>query len=116
MSKIAKLTWLHNGNYGSILQAVALQKVLRDNGFNVTDIDYKANMKTKLINYLTNRNSPDLFLGKLQEAKCRRMYPHMELFNQRTAKMNAFEQNNMILSPQYRNPKELKGISCDYDI
>ena len=30
MKKIAKLTWLHNGNFGSVLQAVALQRFLTE--------------------------------------------------------------------------------------
>ena len=34
MKKIAILTWLHNGNFGSVLQAVALQRYLTEQGNN----------------------------------------------------------------------------------
>ena len=116
MGKIAKLTWLHNGNYGSILQALALQKALEAKGYEVTDIDYKASIKTKLKNYIVNRNSPDLFLGKIQEAKCRKTYPNIELFDERGSKFNAFTKKNMRLTKEYHSPEELKQIADEYDI
>ena len=116
MAKIAKLTWLHNGNYGSVLQAFALQKFLLLNGYDVIDLDYKADLKTKIINFLSNRNSLELFLGKYREAKGRRKYPHPELFNDRESKFNAFIKTNMIISQQFHSPNEIKSIVNDYDI
>ena len=82
--KIAKLTWLNNGNYGSVLQALALQKYLVNNGYDVTDLDYNASLKTKLLNWLVNKNSPKLFLGKYKEAKRKR-----EDFGQNSGKKSA---------------------------
>ena len=39
--KIAILTWLHNGNYGTLLQAYALQSFLKGEGYEVSNIDFK---------------------------------------------------------------------------
>ena len=35
MKKISILTWLHNGNYGTLLRAFALQRYLRNEGSDV---------------------------------------------------------------------------------
>lgn len=88
MKKIAIFTWLHNGNYGSILQAFALQKFLRNQGYDVVDFDYNASIKTKLINWWKNKNSPKLFLKKISEAKEKRAYSHPELFEIREKKIS----------------------------
>ena len=70
--KIAKLTWLYNGNYGSVLQAYALQKFLINNGFDVIDLNYRASLKTKLSNWLISHNSVTLFIGKFKQYKGRK--------------------------------------------
>ena len=62
--RIAKLTWLYNGNYGSVLQALALQKFLEENGYDVVDLNYKPSIVTKLLNWVKNHNSLSLFLDK----------------------------------------------------
>ena len=42
------MTFLHNENYGSILQAWALQETLRSMGFDAEHIDYKPSKQEKL--------------------------------------------------------------------
>lgn len=116
MTKIAKLTWLHNGNYGSTLQALALQKFLKDNYFDVVDINYNASTKTKLINWVENRNSPELFIRKFQERKAKMQFAYPELFIEREKKFKLFQESNMTLSSLYRTPHEVKNVSNDYDI
>lgn len=116
MKKIAKLTWLHNGNYGTVLQAFALQRFLRDNGIEAVDLDYSADAKTKLKNLVVNRNSPELFVGKFREALGRRKDTHSEQFAQREKKFNAFLKNNMELSRRFRSPEEIKQAADEYDV
>ena len=41
MSRIGIMTFLHNGNYGSSLQAYALQRVIRNMGHDCEHIDYR---------------------------------------------------------------------------
>ncbi|MDO5416768.1 MAG: polysaccharide pyruvyl transferase family protein [Lachnospiraceae bacterium] len=116
MKRIAKFTWLHNGNYGSTLQALALQRFLRDNEFDIIDIDYDASLKTKLLNWIKCKNSPKLFLGKFEEAKGRKAYSHPERFVERARRFDEFKKKNMKLSKLYRSPQELKVAVSDYDI
>lgn len=116
MKKIAKMTWLHNGNYGSMLQAVALHRFIADKGYDITEIDYDASIKTKLINWWQNKNSPELFLRKFKEAKKKKAYAHPELFAKRREKFDRFKTENMKLSKLYRSPKELSELINDYDI
>ena len=62
MTRIGMMTFLHNDNYGSILQAWALQKTLQDMGFDATHIDYAPSRQEKIRNLLLSGNSPKLFL------------------------------------------------------
>ena len=91
MKKIAKLTWLHNGNFGSVLQAAALQRYLLEQGYDVIDLDYNASLSEKLKNWIRNRNSPKLFLGKYEEAKRKKNYKNPEEFVKRGEKFSEFE-------------------------
>ncbi|MFR2054193.1 MAG: hypothetical protein ACLS3Y_02065 [Collinsella sp.] len=65
--KICILTWLHNQNFGTLLQAYALQQCLMAEGHDVVDADYLPCVKEKLLNWAINRNSFDLFAGKARE-------------------------------------------------
>lgn len=113
--KIAKLTWLHNGNYGSVLQALALQDFLRGNGYDVEDLNYRASLKTKLLNWLCNGNSPKLFLGKFQEIKRKKGYANPEKFVSREKKFFDFKNKNIKTSRLCQTPKELENIASEYD-
>ena len=114
--KIAKLTWLNNGNYGSVLQALALQKYLVNNGYDVTDLDYNASLKTKLLNWLVNKNSPKLFLGKYKEAKRKRGYKDPKKFDVRSKRFAEFKKKNMKISGVCKNPAEIKKEAEKYDV
>nr|WP_294492644.1 polysaccharide pyruvyl transferase family protein [uncultured Mediterraneibacter sp.] len=114
--KIAIFTWLHNGNYGSVLQAFALQRFLIDHEFNAINFDYDASLKTKLINWWKNKNSPNLFLKKIVDAKGKRSYPRPELFEKREKKFFDFKKENMQLTNLYRTPKEVADAAKEYEI
>ena len=114
--KIAKFTWLHNGNYGTALQAVALHLFLKKQGYEITDIDYCASTKTKLINWFVNKNSPDLFVGKFKEFFGKKDARHADDFRRRYQRIDDFIKNNIKLSKRYDNPNSLKSIIDDYDI
>ena len=62
MTRIGVMTFLHNDNYGSILQAWALQQTLLDMGFDVSHIDYAPSRQEKIRNLLLSGNSPKLIL------------------------------------------------------
>ena len=62
MTRIGVMTFLHNDNYGSILQAWALQQTLTQLGFDARHIDYAPSKKEKIRNLLLSGNSPKLIL------------------------------------------------------
>lgn len=67
MLRIGTMTFLHNNNYGSILQAWALQQTLTAMGFDTVHIDYAPSKKEKLRNLLTSGNSPRLILEGMRK-------------------------------------------------
>ena len=67
MTRIGVMTFLHNDNYGSILQAWALQQTLKELGFEAEHIDYAPSKKEKLLNLLMSGNSPKLILEGIRK-------------------------------------------------
>lgn len=65
--RIGIMTFLHNDNYGSTLQAWALQKTLREMGHEAEHIDYRPSRQEKIRNLLTSGNSPKLVLEGLRK-------------------------------------------------
>lgn len=114
--KIAKLTWLHNGNYGSVLQAYALQKFLLDNNYDVIDLNYRASFKVKLWNWFINHNSVKLFADKYNEFKILRNKEYAEKFSPRKKKFEDFKNKNIRMTKLCKTPAEIKKVSKDYDI
>ena len=56
--KIAILTWLYNGNYGTLLQAYALQSFLKREGYDVSNINYKPSAIEKAKNLIKCQTFP----------------------------------------------------------
>ena len=67
MTRIGVMTFLHNDNYGSILQAWALQQTLLGLGFDATHIDYAPSRREKLRNLLFSGNSPRLIVEGMRK-------------------------------------------------
>ena len=67
MTRIGMMTFLHNDNYGSILQAWALQQTLLDMGFDAAHIDYAPSRQEKIRNLLMSGNSPRLILEGMRK-------------------------------------------------
>ena len=67
MTRIGMMTFLHNDNYGSILQAWALQQTLADMGFDAVHIDYAPSKQEKVRNLLLSGNSPKLILEGMRK-------------------------------------------------
>ena len=67
MSRVGILTFLHNDNYGSALQAYALQRVIRELGHECEHLDYEPDRNEKMRNLLRSGNSPKLILEGLRK-------------------------------------------------
>lgn len=116
MKKIAILTWLHNGNYGTVLQAYALQKFLRNEGYNVQNIDLLPTVVQKFLNLIKQGNPPYLFLEKLEGYLARRACPNPISLKVRDGKFNNFLKENLNLTKRYSVFSDLKELKNMYDV
>ena len=115
--KIAVLTWLNNGNYGSLLQAYALQKFLLNNKYLVKHIDYKPSIKYKLLNWVKSKNSPKLFIGKIQIFFIKIFNKeYIDLFSSKNKKNDLFKEKYIQKTEQINNPNFLNFLEKEYDL
>ncbi len=111
--KIGVLTFLHNQNYGSSLQAYALQRVIRELGYPCEHIDYLPSGKEKWINLLSSGNDWKLLAEGIRKRLVRRNH---EGARQKSRAIPAFYDRSMKLSPRCRDRKDLKRQSAEYDV
>ena len=107
MTRIGVMTFLHNDNYGSILQAWALQQTLVSLGFEVEHIDYAPSKQEKLRNLLLSGNSPRLILEGMRKRSA-------------TGKMRGgfdeFRREHICTSVPCHDGAALKRQSAAYDV
>lgn len=96
MKRVGIITFLHNDNYGSTLQAWALQKAVTDLGYQAEHIDYKPSQAEKLLNLLRSGNSPKLILEGLRK---RAVKAGNAGARSKSASFGTFYQQQMRLSP-----------------
>lgn len=110
--KIAIMTWLYNGNYGTLLQAYALHTFVKNAGYEVENINYRSSLKTKLKNWLVNRNSPALFVGKFKEKFSKKDSVANE---KRNENFSDFLKSNVKLTELASSPEELVKFGNSFD-
>lgn len=90
MTRVGVMTFLHNDNYGSILQAWALQQALISLGFDAEHIDYAPSKQEKLKNLLLIGNSPKLVLeGIRKRSATGKMHGGFDEFRRQHVKTSA---------------------------
>ncbi|MFQ7001827.1 MAG: polysaccharide pyruvyl transferase family protein [Clostridium sp.] len=112
--KIGIMTWLYNNNYGTVLQAYALQKKLRLKGYDCTLINYRANTKAKIKNFIISKNSYKLIFEKIEAYFAKKNNP--KKLEERFRKFNDFLIENCNLSKLYTSPKNLNELNDIFDI
>lgn len=116
MKKIAILTWLHNGNYGSILQAYALQQYLRNEGYLVDNIDLNPSILEKVKNCIQQGNPiVSLVKEKFNASKSKKCCPDVQALCIKEDKFQNFLKKYFSLTRQYRKFSELKELVGEYD-
>lgn len=107
MTRIGMMTFLHNDNYGSILQAWALQRTLQDMGFDAIHIDYAPSKQEKIRNLLCSGNSPKLILEGMRKKSA-------------TGKMHGgfdeFRRENIRTTAPCRDHAALAKAAEDFDV
>ena len=113
MSSVGVMTFLHNDNYGSSLQAYALQRVIRELGHTCEHIDYRPDQTEKVRNLLESGNSPKLILDGIRK---REVKSGQAGARQKSDAIPEFYSRRMKLTPPCRNARELSERSRQYDI
>lgn len=113
MARIGVMTFLHNENYGSTLQAWALQRTLRDMGHAAEHIDYRPSKAEKVRNLLLSGNSPKLVLEGLRKRGVKVSRPGAR---EKAASFDAFYREQMKLSAPCRDHAALKRQAAQYDL
>ena len=108
MPGIGIITFLHNDNIGSLLQAWALQRTVRELGWQAELIDYAPSRAEKVRNLLRSGNSPRLVL----EGMRKRSSPAMP---ERHQAMLRFAQMRLPRSPRCGDGAALRRLAGRYD-
>ncbi len=107
MTRVGIMTFLHNDNYGSILQAWALQNTLNALGFDAVHIDYAPNKQEKIRNLLLSGNSPKLILeGIRKKSAAGKMH----------GGFNEFRQEHIRTTAPCRGHAALAAAAKDFDV
>ncbi|MBQ1992035.1 MAG: hypothetical protein II233_04600, partial [Clostridia bacterium] len=102
--KIGIMTWLHNGNYGTVLQAYALQKHLRAEGYDVQSIDFSPTIVEKVKNLIKSKNSMTLFSEKF-EAMLTKRKANADKLAIKEKKFDEFLNSQFNLTEPFYNPE-----------
>ena len=113
MSKIGIITFLHNDNFGSSLQAYALQRTVRELGYNCVHLDYRPDRAEKIRNLLFSGNNVKLVLEGMRKREVRAGQTGAQ---RKSEAIPAFYRKRMQLSAPCRNKKELRDNSRDCDL
>lgn len=107
------LTFLHNDNYGSALQAYALQKAISSLGAQAEHMDYAPSRWEKARNLLQSGNSPRLVLEGIRKREVRARQAGAQ---RKAASFTPFYQRHMRLSPRCASHGALKRQAAQYDL
>ncbi len=113
MAGIGIITFLHNDNYGSTLQAYALQRTVRELGYECMHLDYRPDRAEKLRNLLTSGNSLKLVLEGIRKREVR---SDQAGARRKSESIPAFYKSNMKLSAPCRNQKDLRRESAGCEV
>ena len=113
MPSVGIITFLHNENYGSTLQAYALQTLLRQEGYEACHIDYRPSSRQKLRNLLRSGNSPSLLLDGVRKRLVKRGEQGARA---KAASFGAFYREHMALTPPCPDPDALRKEADRFDL
>lgn len=113
MKRVGMITFLHNDNYGSTLQAWALQKAVSELGYAAEHIDYKPSQVEKIRNLLASGNSPKLILEGLKKKAVK---AGNQGARSKSASFADFYRRHMRLSSVCADHAALKKQARQYDV
>lgn len=114
MNKIALFTWFKNGNYGTILQAYALMRIL-GNFHDCEIINYKSNSKHRFKD-LFNKHSRKRLIVRVEEKLAATFFKKSYLlpYQEKIKKFEEFIDKKLKLSNQYLTKVDLRDLHYKY--
>jgi hypothetical protein len=106
--KIGIVTWFHYKNYGTVLQAYALQKFLKNNGYNCVLIDYVPIYNKSFYQKVKSGNLKNRIIGKI-ESNCFNFLGSniKERLIERNKAFEKFIAKNIDFTPKVQSSNEL---------
>ena len=111
--KVGIITFLHNENYGSSLQAYALQRVIREMGHDCQHLDYRPDRVEKVRNLIRCGNSWKLVGEGMRKRSVR---AEQAGARRKSREIPRFYERRMRLTAPCRNQAELRAASADMDV
>ena len=108
MAATGIITFLHNDNFGSALQAYALQRTVQELGYECMHLDYNPDRIEKIRNLLSSGNSPKLILDGIRK---REVKAGQIGARRKSEAIPAFYRRRMRLSTPCRNRMDLRKAS-----
>jgi len=108
MTRVGIITFLHNDNFGSSLQAYALQRTVQELGYECVHLDYRPDRTEKIRNLLMSGNNVKLILEGIRKRGVR---ADQQGARRKSEAIPAFYRKRMRLSALCRNRKELRQAS-----
>ena len=109
VKKLGLLTYHRADNFGSCLQAYALQEFLTKNGYDVHVIDYHSPAQDKIYKLFSSINSIFDFVRNIQTLV------YLNDMKQAKRRFNDFRINRLQLTSEYRYLTELEELNDNYD-
>lgn len=114
--KIGIVTWFHHKNYGTILQAYALQKFLKNNGYNCQLINYIPINKKTFLEKIKSGNLKHRIASKIESRIFRFLGSHIkEMILERNRAFENFVTKNIDFTQKAQTSRELFKLNETID-
>ncbi|MBR6030068.1 MAG: polysaccharide pyruvyl transferase family protein [Clostridia bacterium] len=110
MADVGVISFLHNDNYGSTLQAWAMQQTLSDLGLTPVHLNYRPDSVEKVLNQVRSGNSLRVLSDSLKRNSVKRTEPGAV---EKAAAFRAFQRESLHLTAPCRNKAELRAAAKD---
>ena len=114
--KIGIVTWFHHKNYGTILQAYALQKFLKSKGYNCVLVNYIPINKQTFLEKIKSGNLKHRIASKIESCRYKFLEPNIkEMILERNRAFENFVTKNIDFTQKSQTSSELFRLNETID-
>lgn len=114
--KIGIVTWFHHKNYGTILQAYALQKFLKSKGYNCVLVNYIPINKKTFLEKIKSGNLKHRIASKIESRRFKFLESHIkEMILERNRAFENFVTKNIDFTQKAQTSRELFKLNETID-